>query len=208
MKLENFVDLLQPAVMFQQIMLGFREMGGVFQVVIPSILIVLTFYIYYCAFAAVVDTPPYCEECKVWTQKCKTFCLPRMGSADEEKKFKKELESWNFRVLFRDRCPEATPDRWDVAVFQCSKCQNSDYLSISSIEGPTKDKNGSDVPATTTEIVKQLHVPHALIEASSPFQTKSGLSGSLGGPTGHSTPSPRLHRSRTDAPLFQRAVSP
>ena len=66
---KSFVNLTNPSVLFSMMLNCFDQSGFVIQVITIVAGIVIAFCTYSGALAAVVDIPPYCEECHFWTRK-------------------------------------------------------------------------------------------------------------------------------------------
>ncbi|VAX42353.1 hypothetical protein MNBD_PLANCTO02-569 [hydrothermal vent metagenome] len=103
---------------------------------------------------------PFCEDCKVWTEARDDTPLLQKQNQFE---LKKNLEQENYKFLDEMLKEEADPTNCFSAIFNtCPHCKVSSYLTI--IRITIKVNKEGELESNTTDVIKNLTVPHSLVE--------------------------------------------
>lgn len=101
---------------------------------------------------------PYCEACGKWTKTSPPLALPSTDSAG----LKRDLEDENYEPLLRlPQQPMTEGSGTTVQLFCCPDCEDSNYLTLSTVTVTQKKK---DVNVVTTPFMTYLSVPKEIAD--------------------------------------------
>ncbi len=164
----NAIYLIASPLGVWEIILGLAENGGWSMMGYTPTGIVL--YLLWAVEAGIIiavnsigatgNEEPFCEDCKVWTEARDDTPLLQKQNRFE---LKENLEQENYKVLDEMLKEEADPTNCFSAIFNiCPHCKASSYLTV--IHITIKVDEEGKLESNTTDVIKNLTVPHSLVE--------------------------------------------